>query len=239
MRRKSIIDLVEHSKNDLVKIKSDYEASIKEQKVSPSLQINIKNMMENLRSALDYVAHDIYDKIIYPYRATLGEKQISDVYFPYGKDENGFNSSIGRNLPKISSLSPPLYSIIERIQPHKCKNDWLYNFCTILNQNKHNTLSPQKKNIKKSFQVGLPGKGPSISAPAGAIIASPGSIRIGNHPVIFDPNTGIPIQTPGLEVKVTVWVSFLFADTLIEVLPLLQLATKEIEQVAHDTYSLI
>jgi hypothetical protein len=100
--------------------------------------------MENLRSALDYIAHDIYEKIIYPDRLASGEKEISDIYFPYGKDENGFKSSVGRNLPKLSSLSPPIYSVLERIQPYKCGNDWLYDFCTILNQNQHNTLSPQK-----------------------------------------------------------------------------------------------
>jgi hypothetical protein len=37
---------------------------------------------------------------------------------------------------------------------------------------------------------------------------------------------------------VTLWVSFLFADTLVEVLPLLQLAVKEIEQIVSDIYSI-
>ncbi len=239
MRQESVNNLIQHVKSDLERIKTEYKASLQKQTIDPSLQIDIKNVMENLRSALDFMAHDIYDKIVYPDRVSSGEKQLNDIYFPYGKDENGFRSSIDRSLPKMSSLSPPIYLILERIQLHKCGNDWLYNFCTILNQNKHNTLSPQTRSVRQSYQVGLPGHGPSISAPAGAIKAPPGAIRIGNQPIIFNPRTGIPMQTPGLDVKVTTWVSFLFADTHIEVFPLLRLATNEIEKIASDIYSII
>ena len=49
-------------------------------------------------------------------------------------------------------------------------------------------------------------------------------------------NQGIIEFVSGLR---QVIVSFLFADTGVEVLPLLQIATREIEQVANDIYSLI
>lgn len=240
MRQQFVKDLLEHAKKDLEKIKAEYETSLQSKTISASLQIDVKNLMENLRSALDYVAHDIYESVVKPDRITSGEKEIKDIYFPYGKDENDFRSSMGRCLPKLDFLSPSIFGILERIQPHKCGNGWLYKFCYILNEKKHDKLSPQEKHVvRQTYQVGPRGGDAAISAPAGSIKAPPGAIRIGNQPVIFDPNTGIPIPTPGLDVKVTTWVGFRFADTGVEVFPLLQLATKEVEKLANDIYLII
>jgi hypothetical protein len=239
MRQDSINALLSHAKADLAKIEEDYRASLQRKDIAPSLQIDIKNLMENLRSALDYMAHDIYAKLIGPVRNAKSQPKVSMRYFPYGKDESDFKSAIGRSLPGLDSISAPVFSLVERIQPHKCGNCWLYDFCYILNENKHNSLTPQTRKERKSYKVGPQGGGAAISAPAGAIKAPPGAIRIGNQPVIFDPDTGIPYPTPGLEVEVTAWISFLFTDTNVEVLPLLKLAHKEIESLAKNLYTLI
>jgi hypothetical protein len=236
MRQDSVNALLSHAKADLAKIEEDYNASLQQKDIVPSLQIDIKNLMENLRSALDYMAHDIYEKIIRPVRNAKGQPEVSMIYFPYGKDKNDFKSAIGRSFPELDSISGTVFFLVERIQPHKCGNSWLYDFCSILNDNKHNSLTPQTRKERKSYKIGPRRGKPAISAPAGAIKAPPGAIRIGDHPVIFDPNTEIPYPTPGLQVEVTTWISFLFTDTNVEVLPLLRLANKEIESLAKDLY---
>jgi hypothetical protein len=239
-REESVRHLIEHCKSQLAKVKEEYEASLQSKKINPALQIDVKNLMENLRSVLDYLAHDVYEKVVQPSRVSSDEKDIKDIYFPYGKEEDSFKSGVSKCLPKLDTLSPNVFLLIERVQPHKCGNNWLYDLCTILNQNKHDSLSPQEQHVTgQSYQIGPRGGSPAISAPAGAIKAPPGAIRIGNQPVIFDSNTGIPIPTPGLEVKVTTWIGFRFADTKVEVLPLLQLAVKEINQLAEDIYKVI
>ena len=105
-----------------------------------------------------------------------------------------------------------------------------------MNKNKHDALSAQERTERQSYTVRRTGGGPAISAPAGAIKAPAGAISLGGAPVEFDSTTGIPLQTPGLEVQVTTWVSFKFGDTEVDVYPLLQTAAKAIRQTAEQLY---
>jgi len=240
MRQQFVKDFLEHAKKDLEKIKAEYETSLQSKTISASLQIDIKNLMENLRSALDYVAHDIYESVVKPDCLTSGEKEIKDIYFPYGKDENDFRSSMGRCLPKLDSLSPSIFGILERIQPHKCGNDWLYNFCSILNQNKHDQLSPQKREEKRGLKLDFAGGGGITLGPGGVmrgtgkIVSGDGVLDLKGNIISGDsPAVNLP---PTIKQTIVIWVGFRFADTEVEVLPLLQLATKEVEQLADDIY---
>ncbi|MFC1924040.1 hypothetical protein ACFLXA_01565 [Chloroflexota bacterium] len=238
MRKQQVQALIEHVKEDLKKIENEYRDSIASKAIKPSLQIDVKNVMENIRSSFDYLAHDIYDKCIESGLLASNTQEIRDVYFPYGKDENGFKSTLGKSLPQLKTRCPKMFDIVEGIQPHKSGSNWLYDLCTICNQNKHNTLTPQKRRVvKKTYAVSPKGSNASISAPAGAIKAPPGAIRIGGQPLIFDENTGIPVPTPGLDVKVTNWVGISFSDTNIDVLPLLRTATSELERISNEIYS--
>lgn len=47
-------ELVNHAKQAIPKLKQAYEESLNEQTIKPVLLIEIKNLMENLRSALDF-----------------------------------------------------------------------------------------------------------------------------------------------------------------------------------------
>jgi len=48
--------LTEHSEAALQRVRSEYQRSLHEHKVSPVLLVEIKNLKENLRSALDFTA---------------------------------------------------------------------------------------------------------------------------------------------------------------------------------------
>lgn len=239
MRKADVKSLIRHAETNLEEIRIKYRKSLDIEVIDPSLRIDVKNMMENLRSALDYIAHDIYEKIIHPQRIASGRSEIRKIHFPYGKDENSFKMSVMRNLPGLPTLSPPIFALLEHVQPHKFGNRWLYDFCTILNQNKHNRLSAHRRKFRLSYAIGPRGGSPVISALAGAITAPPGAIRIGGEPIFFDPNTGIPISSTGLDVQIYRWVNFIFEDTQTEVLPILELAIKEIDQLASKIYSII
>ena len=118
--------------------------------------------MENLRSALDYIAHDIYELQIAPVRTAEGKPEVKKIYFPYGETENNFKSGIGSSLPDLKKISQDLYDIIENIQPYKVGDNWLYDFCRVLNEKKHDTLTPQKKEEKRATQI-LDPSSPSLA----------------------------------------------------------------------------
>ncbi|HBU07300.1 MAG TPA: hypothetical protein DEB09_04420 [Candidatus Magasanikbacteria bacterium] len=241
MRKDQINALIQHAKNDFKNIEVQYLKSLEEQTISTSLQIDVKNMMENLKSALDYLAHDIYEIVIMPARKATGDKEIENIYFPYGKTENDFKSGVGKSLPKLDSLQPTLYNTIENIQPHKSGNDWLYSFCQILNEKKHNTLTPQKREEKRGLNIKFPG-GAGISMGPGSSISGGGIIQSGSDRIILN-NNYISGDSPARNVTEGViqtiirWVSFKFADTDVEVLPLLKKGLLTTEQLSESVYS--
>lgn len=101
-------------------------------------KIALKNTLENLRSALDYLAQDILFKL----KANPKYKNLSDkIYFPYGQKENHFRNSVQKNLPHLQQFEPKVYDLIEAIQPFKSKNNWLVDLCLLTNSAKHNNLS--------------------------------------------------------------------------------------------------
>jgi hypothetical protein len=218
MRDSDVSILLDQINKKLKSIKAIYDQSLQDKNIPDSLRVEIKNTMENLRSCLDYMAQDVNDSIITPYRNRNNLKVLKKIYFPYGKNEYDFISSIKKNLPDLKTLNPDLFSIIEDIQPHSSQNPWLYDFCSILNDNKHMFLSTQTKLVNKTYTVGIKGQ-TSISALAGSIKASPGQIAIAGIPIQFDSCTGIPKQVPGLEINVKKWINFVFSDTKIKVYP--------------------
>jgi hypothetical protein len=69
--------LIQHARKHFAEIERAYSASLSEKAVKPTLLIEIKNFMENLRSSLDFTAHGIFQK--YGISSSPSQK----VYFPY------------------------------------------------------------------------------------------------------------------------------------------------------------
>lgn len=69
--------LVRHAENHLPAIRDAYESSLRDKTVSVTLLVEIKNLLENLRSALDFTACGLFD------RYGSSKKAAPKVYFPY------------------------------------------------------------------------------------------------------------------------------------------------------------
>lgn len=240
MRKEQVTALLEHADNDLKQIERAYTQALKEKEIPPSLQIDVKNLMENLRSALDYIAHDVYEIVIKPARDKSGNKEIERIYFPYGKTQTDFNSRLGSCLPELNSLDTTIYSAIESIQPHVSGDSWLYDFCTILNQKKHDTLTPQKREEKRGLNIQFPGgagiyMGPGSSIKGSGIIQSGQARIILNNDVVCGDSPARNV-TGGVTQTVVQWISFKFSDTDIVVLPFLINALANVKKLAKNLY---
>ena len=243
MRKDQVSALINHAKNGLKIIEQQYSTSLESQIIPVSLQIDIKNFMENLRSALDYIAHDIYDQKISAHRVSTGKPEITKVYFPYGQVENDFRSGIGSNLPELKTLSQDVYDLLESIQPYKIGDNWLYDFCNILNEKKHNSLTPQTRQEKRGLTINF-GGGASIQMGPGASISGGGFIGTGLGGIHLQGDK-ISGDSPAHNIRgqvqqtVTIWVSFLFSNSNVEVLPLLQKGLHGIENLSKKVYTKI
>lgn len=239
--KEDAIDLIKESKNILAEIKTEYEEALHDQEIKPKLLIKIKNFMENLRSALDFTAHHLFD--------TYGTSTSANlkVYFPYawsGLDLNGFRTRniIENKIPGLIANRPDIADDIESYQHFTTEeNSWLPKFMDLNNENKHQRLTPQtRKEVKqlniKSGDGGTSmslGEGTSISIGPGAFIQMGDTIIPGGQ--TFD--AGNPPKTIGGAKEVITWVSFEFEDLNEPAFPFLEMAMGGCEKIVIELTS--
>jgi hypothetical protein len=131
-------------------------------------RVDIKNMLENMRSILDYLAQDI----LRSFKTRCGKKIKDKIYFPYGEKKSHFEKSIKDNLPGLNDYMPDVYGIIEGCQGYVCNNSWLHDLCYLTNDVKHNKLGITRKDtLIKIQQPGI-----YVEVPEGSDVTISGNV---------------------------------------------------------------
>ncbi|MDP1688572.1 MAG: hypothetical protein Q8L47_00340 [bacterium] len=205
-----------------------YNSSLGKKEIDADLKIKIKNYLENTRSILDYCAHDIADTL-----GISGDR----IYFPIiekDKSKDSFSGAIGRNLSGLELKNAALFNYLENIQSYHPEYSWLGDFNDIVNDNKHQDLTPQTKTESHRIK--------SEHAGGGSVSWNPSAVRfeadvfINGAPV--DPTTQMPIQTSATVVTKEIWVDFKFNNT-VSALPLLKKINNEVSKIVESIYKLI
>jgi len=100
------------------------------------LRVDLKNLLENHRSALEYVAHYMAEKCVPLPRP-------KDVQFPVAKPTDNpatFTPKLNRWFPGLASSYPALVTYLIEIQPFNA-DQWLHRLSEMTNYNKHHSLS--------------------------------------------------------------------------------------------------
>lgn len=143
MSRQGTLELVQEVKENL-------EVMRKTQQIKP---VKVKSILENLRSSLEYVANDTYDKYI----DANSIKQRPNIYFPYGNQNfvnNFFTKKLNLNQPSTS----PLYNIFNSIQDYHTGENWLVMMCNLTNEVKHRQpISLKEDSYVKKISVSASG----------------------------------------------------------------------------------
>lgn len=131
-----LLDYVETVQHPLVR--QEYARGVAARSLPRFLPIQVKNLCENLRSALDYLAHEIWDA----YGDTSASKP--KIYFPIRRTPPEFASVVAALYPRLANGNSELYRLLECIQPYPgSKDEWLGEFNKLNNDNKHLDLAPQ------------------------------------------------------------------------------------------------
>jgi len=230
-------DLINHSRDALGKIRAEYNKSLTETTIKASLLIQIKNFMENLRSALDFSAHGLFDNYGSSNRTT------TNIYFPYANlgqslDEFRRNNRIERCIPGLSSSRPDIIITLEGYQHFSIhENRWLPLFMELNNENKHQKLTPQTRKEKKQLEISSGGatmsigEGASISIGGGAKVTIGGTTIHGGQTITA--NNPARISGPGTQ-TITIWVSFYFSSNNEPVIPLLEKSLKGTSRIVDE-----
>lgn len=135
----------------LLEVEENLETMKQTQNIRP---VKVKSMLEHLRSSLEYVANDTYDKYVKPTQTTRPK-----IYFPYGEQkfiDKFFTQKLNINPPSSS----PLYEIFNSIQDFRTGEDTLTVMCNLTNEVKHRQPIPlEEENEIKDISVTVDGFG--------------------------------------------------------------------------------
>ena len=223
MRKSSIDALIRRSREALPKIEAEYNADLAAKNISEDLKIDIKNVFENLRSCLDYAAHDLNEKTM------TGSKKAQRLYFPIRQSSPEFDTAISESFKGMEQSLPACHAAIEQAQPYN--DPWLGSFNKLNNNNKHQDLVEQSRTEVTKTTVSRPGGG-SISWTSGVRFS--GNISVMGVPI--DPKTQLPIPNREVETRIERWVDFKFAATGQSVLPFLKESVDRVETLVETIY---
>ncbi|MEE8372155.1 MAG: hypothetical protein V3R87_00260 [Dehalococcoidia bacterium] len=238
-RKDNVETLLAYAEGQYQDIRERYDEALHNE--SLDLSVPVKNLMENLRSALDYMAHDIYESCCHAAQVASGKPEPRNIYFPYGHTEADFASGVGSSLPELSSLAPTVYDLIASIQPYRGGDTWLCDLCSILNENKHDQLTPQVRSETETYTVSsdygrvtIPVNNPSVR-----IRSLPGAVKLFGVPAQFTDEGIHTAPSDRLKHQRTKWIAFVFKDFNVDVLRLLGKAVPGITGLADDLYRVI
>ncbi|MDC5277944.1 hypothetical protein OHW85_20635, partial [Acinetobacter baumannii] len=120
MREKYVLELLDEA-SEILEVIRNYHTITRPK---------VKNILENLRSSLEYLANDINEKMSEPNKGKL--------YFPYHEGQDGFEKIVKKSFPLLKAERPEIYNEIVKIQPFSCGDEWLSKMCQITNDVKHN-----------------------------------------------------------------------------------------------------
>jgi hypothetical protein len=218
-RASSIEALLKRAAADSRDLQAAYQASLHAKHISDDLRVHIKTIFENLRSCLDYIAHDIFES------KCPGAKKPSRLYFPIRQSATEFQQALATNFPGLAASAPPVTAAIEAVQPYN--DPWLGKFNQLNNHNKHQDLVEQTRT--EGRQVTVSRGGGSVSWGPGVTFGSGVSVM----GVPIDPRTQMPVPNNLVQTNVVTWVDFRFAEVDEPVLGFVDASVKNITKLFH------
>ncbi len=213
-RATSIEALLRRAATDLAALKKVYESSLAQKHVSDDLKVSIKNIFENLRSCLDYIAQDIFEA------CCAGASKPDRLYFPIRSTLPEFQQAIAKDFPSLATTSSAVYDIVEAAQPYN--TPWLGQFNKLNNHNKHQDLVEQTRTERRQV---------TVSRGGGSVPWNPGVIfgrGVSVMGVPIDPKTQMPVPNTVATTQVVTWVDFRFKEIDQPVLPFLDASVKNV-----------
>jgi hypothetical protein len=218
-RAASIEALLRKAAADFSNLKKAYESSLAQKHVSEDLKVAIKNIFENLRSCLDYMAQDIFE-------AHCGGATKPDrLYFPIRSTLPEFQQAVAKDFPDLNTTSKAVYDILEAVQPYHAP--WLGQFNKLNNHNKHQDLVEQTRTEARRVTVSRGGGsvswGPGVKFGGGVCVMG----------VPIDPQTQMPVPNTVAKTDVVIWVDFRFKEIDQSVLTFLDASLKNVEDLLN------
>lgn len=138
----------------------------------------IKNVLENQRSILDYLANAIHSQ--------YGTATKAKIYYPFASKPQYFKGDMESRMPGVQKNRPDIAQAIKRHQPFN--QDWMVWLSKLRNEHGHVILTKHTRQDAVRTILHLPGGGTSIIE--GATVIDPVSGKKLHPSVLFKGHTG-------------------------------------------------
>jgi len=219
-RTASVKALLKKANSDFTGLKVAYDKSLHEKNVSEDFKVLIKNIFENLRSCLDYVAHDTFET------HCSAAKKPDRLYFPIRPTPKEFCTAIAQDFPGLETSAKNVYDLLESVQTYQ--DPWLGQFNKLNNHNKHQDLVEQTRTEERRVTVSRDG---GVVSWGSGVSFGPGVSIVG---VPIDPLTRMPVPNNAAKTEVVIWVDFRFKEINQPVLPFIETSLEKVEKVFRD-----
>ena len=190
--------LLRRCSEDAAELDGIYAVARSEATLGDSAKVLIKNTFENLRSCLDYFAHEIFES------CCIGHKKPDRLYFPIRDSQTQFQSAVQKGFPGLKVGAPKVYQLIESVQPYNTQDAWLDHLNKLNNQNKHEDLADHIRVAGRRITIerdgAIVGIGPNVGIALGATFLD----------VSIDPISRLPSPSGSAKVTVEPWANFYF-----------------------------
>ncbi|MFC2033222.1 hypothetical protein ACFLUB_01695 [Chloroflexota bacterium] len=219
-RKDSIKALLSKVEAQITEIEAEYNKSLHARAISATLRIEIKNACENMRSVLDYLAHEIHEH----YSIVRSSK--GRIYFPICPDQKTFDITMDRYFPQLRKKAPIVFSALEAVQPFQTGQVWFGQFNILNNENKHGDLVEQTRVERQETRV---------TSQGGGQVAWTQGVKFGRGVSVMgvpiDPSTQLPIPHPSIKVEKITWVDFQFDGIGVSAIGLIKKALAGIKSI--------
>jgi len=210
----NVLALIEAAGEQIEEVAGMYQASLQAQAPSGRLQVAIKNVLENQRSALDHTAHAITGRWGLKGRKT---------YFPSAEVEARFPSELERHMPGVAAGNAEVAAAIERHQPYQPGHSWMQDLYSLTNENKHSELTPQIRAETRMRQ-------------AGPVTWDPGAVTFGSGVSIGGEQIDVRTQRTAGTVEL-LYIDWLFRDPPKSALAVLRTIQSGLVAALDDIYA--
>lgn len=209
--------LIDEASEQLETVRALYDDSLQKKKVPPRLKVTIKNLLENQRSALEYLARQITEK--------HGNKGSAYVYWPVAPTATKFDATMDQKMPGVRKAKKGIATAVGKYQRYQPGCEWLGHLVTLTNENKHQRLTAQTRTETRRRSVG-----------GGAVSWDPSAVTFGSGVWLAGEPVNPVTQRTASTVE-TIYVDWLFDDLGVSALRTLEEIQTKLVPAVHDVSS--
>lgn len=171
----------------IVALKRFHDDALNDPNARRPFKAKIKNVLENQRSALDYLAVGVTEQVGTP-------KGL--IYYPLAQSPSEFPTLFEAKMPGVAVANKHVMAAIERHQPYSPNHEWLRHLNQLTREQKHNRFTQQL--VREVYQCRVTEKNSGASVIWEGLRFRPGRMESVGGSIGVWPEPGRPADAPKL-----------------------------------------